>query len=197
MAYYRKALEIFGQTQWTGWYRSLVGVPFTKLWRRISAPLPKQASFAATLRSAMHPSVMDVALRVAVAYPVLLLILPWIVSYSDARLGDVTLLQATPFWPVRAVSAVLIAFLLYPDFFLVVRPLLYGRKGGFAKRYAYCRRSPPSCSHNPIDNGRPRFLTRIDNHIGKTRMVLAQVFFIVTLAVAFPVAILVAGAGHI
>jgi hypothetical protein len=63
----------FGQTRWTRSYRGLVGVPFTKIWRRISGPLPRQASSAATRCSAAQPSVMEFALRVATYYRILLL----------------------------------------------------------------------------------------------------------------------------
>ena len=75
----------------------------------------------------MHPSVMDVALRVAVAYPVLLLILPWIVSYSDATRRS-NAFTSNPFLASTSIKC-------SPDcdqlFCLVFLPLLYFRKGGF------------------------------------------------------------------
>jgi hypothetical protein len=131
---YAWVLGKFDQTRWTRSYRGLVGIPFTKIWHRISGPLPRQAAFAATLRAAAQPSVMDFALRVAVVYPSLLLILPWMVWHSDAKLGNVTVLEATDFWPARAMLAALIATLF---FLLVVVPLLHAWNGVFEKLSKY------------------------------------------------------------
>ena len=83
------------------------------VWRRVGrmqtrpdgteAPPPKTTPLPALLRAALTWRLLDRALLLAVAYPMIALILPWLLGW-DAVLGEgVVVFPAVEFWPERAV----------------------------------------------------------------------------------------------
>lgn len=83
------------------------------VWRRVGrmqtrpdgtkAPPPATTHWLTLLRAALTWRLVDRALLIAVAYPVIALILPWLLG-GDAVLGaGVVVIPAAEFWPERAV----------------------------------------------------------------------------------------------
>jgi hypothetical protein len=81
------------------------------IWNRLCDPAPKDASLPAFFRAALTWRLHDVALRLAVAYPLLLLVGQWVATGAEVRVGSFAILPAADFWPERAV-VLLIALIL-------------------------------------------------------------------------------------
>ena len=88
------------------------------LWTRLCDPAPNDAPAPTLFRAALTWRLYDLALRLAVAYPLLLLIGQWVVTGAEGRVGSFVVLPEADFWWERAIIIVLRSF-----FSLVVRRL--------------------------------------------------------------------------
>ena len=67
---------------------------------------------ALTFRHALTWRLYDKAMLLAVVYPIWAIILIWIITGQDAKLGDVVVFPVTGFWPERATAIGVIAMLV-------------------------------------------------------------------------------------
>ena len=85
------------------------------IWPQVCDEVADDAGLVVTFRAALTWKLYDRALLFAVAYPIFLLVGFWIFSFpaQDGKLGDITVLDATPFWPVRAATlgAIVLVFI--------------------------------------------------------------------------------------
>ena len=72
------------------------------LWTRLCDPAPDNASTPTLFRAALTWRLYDLALRLAVAYPLLLLVGQWVVTGAEGRVGSFVVLPEADFWPERA-----------------------------------------------------------------------------------------------
>ena len=105
------------------------------VWRRVGrmrvlpagteAPPSEATSLPAMLRSALTWRLLDRALFIAVAYPMLALMLPWLQG-GDAIIGaGVVVFPAAAFWPERALAALILLVLLLGVVFRPSSALLF------------------------------------------------------------------------
>ena len=118
-------------------YRWVVLRRFAWLWKRAAYPVPKRAGLFRTLNGAFSYRVWDFSLRVAVVYPIMLCMLPWLIWGADGYLGDVWIFTGTAhwwdFWPHRAINIVIFAILIAG---LIGRKLASTSPYAFAKSHA-------------------------------------------------------------
>ena len=85
------------------------------IWNRLCDPASDTASVPAFFRAALTWRLYDLALRLAVAYPLVLLVGQWVVTGAEGRVGSFVVLPAAEFWPERA-AVLLIVLLLTGGF---------------------------------------------------------------------------------
>ena len=95
-----KTLSAFGDPDFKHVYRWVTIPLFARLWHRLCAPAPANSSAAATLRAALTAKVLERAMLIAVAYPILLPTLIWMVTGQAAQLGSAEFLPNRDFWDV-------------------------------------------------------------------------------------------------
>ena len=118
-------------------YRYLVLNRFAWLWKRTAYPVPKHAGFFRTLNGALSYRVWDFSLRIAVVYPIMLCMLPWLIWGGDGYLGDVPFFVGTAHWwdvwPRRGSVIAIFAIMITG---LIGRKLASASQHGFLRRHA-------------------------------------------------------------
>jgi len=96
------------KSNFTQIYTTLARRNVMGIWNRLCDPASDAASLPAFLRAALTWRLYDVALLLAVAYPILFLVGQWVVTGAEGRVGSFVVLPETDFWPERAMPSVLV-----------------------------------------------------------------------------------------
>ena len=100
------------------------------IWKRLCEPAPVGASLPAFFRAALTWRLYDVALLLAVAYPILLLVGQWVVTGTDMGIGSYVAVPEAGFWPNRAAAgAVVVAAGVFVVFVVVATVASYAQGG--------------------------------------------------------------------
>lgn len=78
------------------------------LWIRLCDTAPDNAPTATLFRAALTWRLYDVALRLAVAYPILLIVGQWVVTGAEGQVGSFVVLPEADFWWARAVALLIV-----------------------------------------------------------------------------------------
>ena len=85
-------------------YKAAVGPVLAWAGARLGFDPDQPAGPAKVLRGALNWRLLDAAMLLAVAYPILLVVLHWGVTGADGRLGSALVLPAEPSWQIRAAA---------------------------------------------------------------------------------------------
>lgn len=86
--------------------------PVGWLWVRFADPVANDAGLWSLLKGALTWRILDLAMLLAVAYPILSMVFWWIANGRDGRLGTAIVLPAAPFFPARAATIWLLALVV-------------------------------------------------------------------------------------
>ena len=93
--------------------------PIMILWDRYCVPVTEQAGVVEMIRGALTWRTYDVALRLAVFYPIMSMLLWWIAKGQAGQIGSAILLpEQSQFWPARfaSIAAIVVGFMVFaPD----------------------------------------------------------------------------------
>lgn len=107
-----RLIEFLEHPRFRHGYEALVWPIFKRFWRRLAKPLPKGAGPFRAIRGALTWKTYDLALLLAVAYPILSMVMVWLVFGEAAKLGGETIFEATGFWNVWPERAVVLGVLV-------------------------------------------------------------------------------------
>ncbi|PWE29999.1 hypothetical protein DDZ14_16290 [Maritimibacter sp. 55A14] len=110
-------------------YWQVVAPRLARIWTRLCDPAPSGTGFLRTLWAALTWRLYDLALLIAVLYPILALVLPWAVTGKETGLGAVPVLKAIPRYSLSHIATLGIIAMFFVAIVYWLRPEYRRAKG--------------------------------------------------------------------